>query len=208
LIQEAQQKLMRAKEKAFNVMIEQRKIYRARGEHKKAKDVDADMDLCQSRVGKILQEVGAKLRDLGKSAAKAHSHKGSFDTENVQQWWKEEQKRISQREIEGSRSDGQSRHQGRPAIEDRDPVFQAWSTLPRNSMEISSRSHLERVSVPKFNWDKTKFERFWAAFSNCVDKGPESPQMKMLRLEACLVGKAADTLEDLDYSEMVTKPQN
>ena len=68
-------------------------------------------------------------------------------------------------------------------------------------MEISPRSHLERVSVPKFNGDKTKFERFWAAFSNCVDKGPESPQMKMLRLESCLVGKAADTLEALDYSE-------
>ena len=76
----------------------------------KAKDVDADMDLCQSRIGRIIQEVGAKLRDFGKSAAKAHSDKGSFDTENVQQWWKEEQKRISQREIEGSRSGGQSRH--------------------------------------------------------------------------------------------------
>ena len=80
-----------------------------------------------------------------------HSDKGSFHKENVQQWWKEEQKRISQREIEGSRSDGQSCHQGRAEIEDRDPVFQAWSTLPLNRMEICPRSHLERVS---------EFERF------------------------------------------------
>ena len=83
LIQEAQQKLMRAKEKAFNVMTELRKIYRARGEHKKAEDVDADMDLCQSRVEKIIQAVGTKLRDFGKSAAKGYWDKGSFNTENV-----------------------------------------------------------------------------------------------------------------------------
>ena len=37
LIQDAQQKVMRAKGKAFNVMTELRKIYRARGEHKKPK---------------------------------------------------------------------------------------------------------------------------------------------------------------------------
>lgn len=68
-------------------------------------------------------------------------------------------------------------------------------------MEAGTRSNLERITVPKFNGDKTKFERFWTAFSNCVDKGSESSEIKMLRLESCLVGKAADTLEGLDYSE-------
>ena len=68
-------------------------------------------------------------------------------------------------------------------------------------MEAGARSNLERITVPKFNGDKTKFERFWTAFSNCVDKGCESSEIKMLRLESCLLGKAADTLEGLDYSE-------
>ena len=68
-------------------------------------------------------------------------------------------------------------------------------------MEAGTRSNLECITVPKFNGDKTKSERFWTAFSNCVDKGCESSEIKMLRLESCLVGKAADTLGGLDYSE-------
>ena len=68
-------------------------------------------------------------------------------------------------------------------------------------MEAGTRSHLECITVPKFNGDKTKFERFWTAFSNCMDKGYESSEIKMLRLESSLVATAADTLEGLDYPE-------
>ena len=128
LIQEAQQKLMRAKEKALSAMTELRKIYRARGEYYNAEDEDTDVDLCQSRVGKNIQELDAKLREFGKSATKANSDEGSFATKNVRQWWKEERKRIGHREIERFRSDGQTRHQCRPEIEDCNPGSQVRTT--------------------------------------------------------------------------------
>ena len=71
LIQEAQQMLMRAKEKAFNVMTELRKIYRARGEHKEAEDVDADMDLCQSRNRKNYPRGWCKVKRFRKECSKS-----------------------------------------------------------------------------------------------------------------------------------------
>jgi len=75
------------------------------------------------------------------------------------------------------------------------------SKSPERKQEARTRSNLERITVPQFNGDKTKFECFWTAFSNFVDKGCESSEIKMLRLESCLMGKAADTLEGFDYSE-------
>ena len=47
-------------------------------------------------------------------------------------------------------------------------------------MEAGTRSNLERITIPKFNGDKTKFERFWTAFSNCLDKSCECSEIKML----------------------------
>ena len=44
------------------------------------------MDLYQSRVGKVLQEVGDKLKESAKRAVKPESDKGSFETENLQKW--------------------------------------------------------------------------------------------------------------------------
>ena len=73
-----------------------------------------------------------------------------------------------------------------------------YSKSLKRKIEAGTRSHLECITVPKFNGDKTKFERFWTAFSN---KDYESSDIKVLRLKSCLVGKAADTLEGLDYSE-------
>lgn len=55
--------------------------------HRKADDVEVDMDLYQSHVGKVLQEVGDKLKESTKHAVKADSEKGSFDTENLQKWF-------------------------------------------------------------------------------------------------------------------------
>lgn len=40
-----------------------------------------------------------------------------------------------------------------------------------------------------------------AAFSTCVDKSSLSPQYKMLRLESCLRGDAAEAIKGLGYSE-------
>ena len=45
-----------------------------------------------------------------------------------------------------------------------------------------------------------KYSSWWAAFSSCVDKTSLSPQFKMLQLESCLEGKAAETVRRLGYS--------
>ena len=44
------------------------------------------------------------------------------------------------------------------------------------------------------------FQRWNAAFTSCVDMTSLSPQFKMLRLEACLAGEAANTIKGLGYS--------
>ena len=129
--------------------------------------------------------------------------KDSSETENLQKWFREqscrtfEAERFAERTIDGTPSQI-------PANLDlqADPSRFLHPKSPERKMEAGTRSHLERISLPKFSGDKTKFERFWTAFSNCVDKGYESSEIKMLRLESCLVGKAADTLEGLDYSQI------
>ena len=80
-IRQAQDKLVKGKEKIFGIMTELRGVYRTRGEHRKADDVEVDMDLYQSRVGKVLQEVGDKLKEFAKRAVKPESDKDSFETE-------------------------------------------------------------------------------------------------------------------------------
>ena len=44
-IRQAQDRLVKAKEKIFGIMTELRGVYRTRGEHRKADDVEVDMDL-------------------------------------------------------------------------------------------------------------------------------------------------------------------
>ena len=203
-IRQAQDELVKAKEKIFGIMTELRGVYRTRGEHRKADDVEVDMDLYQSRVGKVLQEVGDKLKEFAKRAVKPESDKGSFETENLQKWLHGQ----SHRAFEAERFPERTAIHETPAQTPANLGLQAGSSRffhsksPERKMEAGARSNLERITVPKFNGDKTKFERFWTAFSNCVDKGCESSEIKMLRLESCLVGiEATDTLEGLDYSE-------
>lgn len=46
-----------------------------------------------------------------------------------------------------------------------------------------------------------EFQQWFAAFSTCVDKTSLAPQFKMLRLEGCLRGEAAETIKGLGYSQ-------
>ena len=50
--------------------------------------------------------------------------------------------------------------------------------------------NLERIKLPKFNGDKTKFENFWATVESIVDETDEPAKYKMIRLKSCLEGKA------------------
>ena len=67
---------------------------------------------------------------------------------------------------------------------------QAASLASNQSFE----RQLERLKIPTFNGNKLEFEQWHAAFETCVDKTALNPQVKMLRLESCLEGKALDTI--------------
>ena len=60
---------------------------------------------------------------------------------------------------------------------------------------------LERIRIPIFSGNKMEFQQWFAAFSTCVDKTSLAPQFKMLRLEGCLRGEAAETIKGLGYSQ-------
>ena len=64
---------------------------------------------------------------------------------------------------------------------------------------------LKRIRIPKFSGNKMKYLSRWAAFSSCVDETSLSPQFKMLRLESCLEGEAAETVRGLGYSSEAYK---
>ena len=58
-----------------------------------------------------------------------------------------------------------------------------------------SMKQLERIKIPEFGGNKMDFQRWYAAFTSCVDLTSLSSQFKMLRLEACLFGEAARQYE-------------
>ena len=52
-----------------------------------------------------------------------------------------------------------------------------------------------------FSGDKMKYQQWDAAFTSLVDQAPLSSQFKMLRLESCLKGEAAENIKALRYSK-------
>ena len=70
--------------------------------------------------------------------------------------------------------------------------------LPAKDFTVNGQ--LERICIPIFSGNKMDFQRWNAAFTSSVDLTSLSPQFKMVRLEACLTGEAADTIKGLGYS--------
>ena len=66
---------------------------------------------------------------------------------------------------------------------------------------VDASKQLERIRIPKFSGDKKGYQSYWAAFTSCVDETSLSAQFKMLRLESCLEGEAAETVKGLGYSD-------
>ena len=60
---------------------------------------------------------------------------------------------------------------------------------------------LERIRIPIFSGNKMEFQQWFTAFSTCIDKTSLATQFKMLRLEGCLRGEAAETIKGLGYSQ-------
>ena len=88
-------------------------------------------------------------------------------------------------------------------------LVNSWKDIRRLRSQYETKSvamnaanrNLERIQIPKFSGDKSKFDSFWAAFSAIVDETKEPPKYKMLRLKACREGKATDVIAKLGYSE-------
>ena len=75
-------------------------------------------------------------------------------------------------------------------------------TTPLNrNISRDGTHHLERIRIPVFAGDKMKYQQWDAAFTTCVDQAPLTAQFKMLRLESCLRGEAAETIKGLGYSK-------
>ena len=74
------------------------------------------------------------------------------------------------------------------------------NTPTRGAGATTSQAQLEIIRIPVFSGNKMDFKKWHAAFISCVDLTSLSPQFKMLRLEVCLNGEAAETIKGLGYS--------
>jgi len=59
---------------------------------------------------------------------------------------------------------------------------------------------LKKVTIPVFSGDKRTYQNWKAAFVNCVDQAPATPEYKLLQLRQCLAGEALKSIENLGYS--------
>ena len=78
----------------------------------------------------------------------------------------------------------------------------------KNGHMVDANKQLKRIQIPKFLGDKKEYQSWWAAFSSCVDETNLSAQFKMMRLESCLVGEAAEMMKGpgyLDHAYEATK---
>ncbi len=80
------------------------------------------------------------------------------------------------------------------------PTSENNNTSARDIVATTSQAQLERIRIPVFSGNKMDFQKWHAAFTSCVDLTSLSPQFKMLRLESCLTGEAAETIKGLGYS--------
>ena len=75
----------------------------------------------------------------------------------------------------------------------------------KNGHVVEANKQLKRIRIPKFSGDKKEYQSWWAAFSSCVDETNLSAQFKMLRLQSCLAGGAAETVKGPGYLDHAYK---
>ena len=77
------------------------------------------------------------------------------------------------------------------------------NTQHMSSVAISNdpNKQLERIRIPIFTGSKVEFQQWFPAFSTCIDKTSLAPEFKMLRLESCLRGEAAEAIKGLGYTQ-------
>ena len=170
-----QDRLVKPKEKIFGIMTDLRGVYRTRGEHRKGDDVEADMDLYQSRVGKVLQEVGDKLKEYAKRTVKPKLDEDSSETESLEKRFREQSCRAFKAERFPERAIDDTPAQN-PANLDLHVGLSRFfhSKTPERKMEAGTRSHLERITVyqslmavkPSLNVSGLHFPTAWRQVTN------------------------------------------
>ena len=61
--------------------------------------------------------------------------------------------------------------------------------------------NVERIKLPKFNGDNSRFKNFWVTFESIVDVKDEPAEYKMIRLKTCFEGNAEEATSKLGFSE-------
>ena len=75
------------------------------------------------------------------------------------------------------------------------------STQGKDGHVVDANKELKPIRISKFSGDKKEYQSWCALFSSCVDETNLSPQFKMLRLESCVLGEAAEMVTGLGYSD-------
>ena len=91
-----------------------------------------------------------------------------------------------------SRIDEYSSVPARLPVDNRTTCVEAYGGIDRK---------MERVKIPKFIGEKTKFEYFWAAFSAITDHSNKPSKYEMVRLKLCFEGKAEEAIARLGFSD-------
>ena len=80
------------------------------------------------------------------------------------------------------------------------PPLSPSNSSHKSYSQSTLNARLQRLQIPEFDGDKTRFEDFWGLFISLVDSSDEQANVKMARLRQCLKGKALDTIRGLGVS--------
>ena len=202
------------KEETLEIMNQLEKVYEETGDKENAMKVGDEADVLVDQVEKetssarpILMSArkqqsslghGKKVQDVKKQeeAAKQSTEKDKQMEANIQK----EQSEVGEqeRQLQAAKEVAEKSCQGFEEIQEIQEI-ESNEQKDKQSKTIQHQAQLERIRIPVFSGNKMDFQRWHAAFTSCVDSTSLSPQFKMLQLESCLTGEAADTIRGLGY---------
>ena len=204
------------KEETLEIMNQLEKVYEETGDKENAMKVGDEADVLVDQVEKetssarpILMSArkqqsslghGKKVQDVKKQeeAAKQSTEKDKQMEANIQK----EQSEVGEqeRQLQAAKEVAGKSCQDLSSSDEEIQEIESNKQKDKQSKTIQHQAQLERIRISVFSGNKMDFQRWHAAFTSCVDSTSLSSQFKMLRLESCLTGEAADTIRGLGYS--------
>lgn len=205
-IVEVIERLERLRDEVMRILEELETVYSKLQDEENERKTSKEMEEVSEQVDRELGEARViMLAQVNSSISRMARNGGSEDKEKAQRMCesqhfgedKREDNRVPSEERrpicidspERSHSQTPTRHTSNPQVGD---LFNSSNAV---------NGQLERIKIPVFGGNKLEFPRWHAAFSSCVDSSSLSAQFKMLRLEGCLTGEAAQMVKGLGYSE-------